>query len=143
MCQQTCKNKGCWYNSHLVYTNKPCPASSPSPPPPLIEHGNWTEQSFFIFKNNDDTEDSFLQQCLSLCNRKGGECDGFLVKPQCGNGGKCCAMHKATTSFFSPFSLTVFVKHSGSGTALAAALIGSSMSTSTPEWTYNGGDGGD
>lgn len=160
MCQQTCKNKGCWYNSHLVYTDKPCPASSPSPPspspaftesptpppptpsppPPHIEHGNWTEQAFFIFKNNDDTEDSFLQECLSLCNRKGDECDGFLVKPRCGNGGKCCAMHKATTSFFSPSSSTVFVKHSRSGTALAAASIGLSISTSTPDWTYNGGD---
>jgi len=161
MCQQTCYNKGCWYNNHPVYTGKSCPASSPSPAapppapespsmppptpspsPPRIEHGDWTEQAFFIFKNNDDTEDSFLQQCLSLCNRKGDECDGFLVKPRCGSGGKCCAMHKATTSYFSPNS-TVFVKHGGSGTTLGAARAGSSISTSTPDWTYDSGDDDD
>lgn len=163
MCQQTCRNKGCWYNKHLVYTDKPCPASSPSPPPPSpvsnespntppstpspppphIEHGNWTEQPFFIFKNNDDTEDSFLQQCVSLCYRKGDECDGFLVKPRCDNGGKCCAMQKAMTSFFSPSSSTVFVKHSGTATSFGAAHIGSSISNPNPDWTYDGGDDDD
>lgn len=38
LCVQSCRGKGCNYNRHPVYTNKPCPAQpsppSPSPSPP-------------------------------------------------------------------------------------------------------------
>merc|ERR1719261_2130171 len=34
LCQQSCRNTGCAYNSHPVFTSLPCMSAPPPPPPP-------------------------------------------------------------------------------------------------------------
>jgi len=36
LCEQTCKDKGCFYNNHPVYSALECPWSQPAPPPPPL-----------------------------------------------------------------------------------------------------------
>ena len=173
MCQQSCKNKGCWYNLHAVYTDKPCPASSPSPPPPalsppnpspinspsspsrtplppppspsppppLIVHGAWAEDSASLFKTSGEAEETFLQKCLAFCQNKGDDCVGFVVKPMCTNGGKCCTMHKAITPFFST-SAETYVKRNWMATA-AGMGRSAKVESSNPGWTYDASEDDD
>jgi len=170
MCQQSCKNKGCWYNLHAVYTDKPCPASSPSPPPPALSppnlsppsgtprppspsapslspppphivHGAWAEDTASLFKTSGEAEETFLQKCLTFCQNKGDDCVGFVVKSTCMNVGKCCTMHKATTAFFTT-SAETFVKRNWMATTAGMSRSAKGES-SNPGWTYDASDDDD
>merc|ERR1719326_95288 len=109
LCQQSCKNTGCYYNRHPVYPSLPCDAaapSPPSPPPPPVAtpHPPWapsTLPSTQIREGEDEA--THLERCKATCAESAvpSACDGFTTVSV--NGAAACVYHVASaTSFFQP-----------------------------------------
>lgn len=121
LCAQSCKGKGCNYNRHPVFTNRPCPAAppppspsppllpsppsvrppppssppSPSPAPPAIQYAHWGASSVGeFFKTPGLSAAQFLQHCLQLCATAGASvCIGFSDTVCGASATRCCRFY--------------------------------------------------
>jgi len=156
MCKQSCSGKGCWYNQHPVYTDKPCPASSPSPPPPglsaspppspvglppaaspapappppYIPVGPWASTGTVLAIGTLETADDFTQRCLRACENLKDGCDGVMV-----NAVSCTLHSAAGSAFFTTLSGT-YIKRGGGSQQAKLGLAAKDVSTN-PDWTYD------
>lgn len=137
LCDQSCRNTGCFYNRHPVFTGKPCPVeppSSPSLPPPSsrppadkVVYSSWTTSSAIapLAQSVGEPLETFRQRCLVKCIHEASGCSG--VRETACDRSLCCVFFSGTpqgSSFLVPTNGT-FVKAFGSAVSGYSTVSGS------------------
>jgi len=146
LCERSCKNAGCYYNRHPVFTKLPCaeppasppafgarsPPPPPSPPSPSIPAAPWNPSTTPpIMQQPSEAHETFSQRCKLACSEL-DQCVGFEETRCSWSSRLCCKLHTFdSTGYFLPSNAT-YIKHAAASERSKSTAAAGSKSPAQP-----------